>query len=247
MKNISAGAPGDSIGGMQVVYNVSYEGEVKNKHRAGLRRRGGLEEPFVKISKSHRGWSLSKRRAQKIIKKLNKQYQTNFYPELALNQTKKIFLYNIGVDHYVYSDGIKHLTQLDRREFKKIIKSHIKGRTKLLKRARMLTHFKMLKKHMGKKNYRRQGQYTRSVLSMANRWLSQDGFKGLLGGDENYFIISRIDGFRIGDEDGDSRINSNSLGQVGSSKVYGPLMSLMLNSGMTQSEFYAYWLRGKLN
>ncbi|MEC7181601.1 MAG: hypothetical protein VXW15_02720, partial [Bdellovibrionota bacterium] len=64
---------------------------------------------------------------------------------------------------------------------------------------------------------------------------------------ENYFIISRIDGFRIGDEDGDSRINSNSLGQVGSSKVYGPLMSLMLSSGMTQSEFYAYWLRGKLN
>ena len=52
---------------------------------------------------------------------------------------------------------------------------------------------------------------------------------------------------RIGDEDGDSRINSNSLGQVGSSKVYGPLMSLMLSSGMTQSEFYAYWLRGKLN
>ena len=29
MKNISAGAPGDSIGGMQVVYNVSYEGEIK--------------------------------------------------------------------------------------------------------------------------------------------------------------------------------------------------------------------------
>ena len=72
-------------------------------------------------------------------------------------------------------------------------------------------------------------------------------FKKLLGGSENYFIISRIDGFRIGDEDGDSRINSNSLGQVGSSKVYGPLMSLMLSSGMTQSEFYAYWLRGKLN
>ena len=131
--------------------------------------------------------------------------------------------------------------------FKKIIKRHVKGKSKLLKRARMLSHFKKIKKHMENKDYKRQGQYTRSVLSMANRWLNLEGFKKLLGGSENYFIISRIDGFRIGDEDGDSRINSNSLGQVGSSKVYGPLMSLMLSSGMTQSEFYAYWLRGKLN
>ena len=247
MKNISAGAPGDSVGGMQVVYNVSYEGEVKNKRRVGLRRKGGLEEPFVKISKSHRGWSLSKRRAQKILRRLNDQYKTDFYPELVLNQTRKIFLYNIGVDHYIYSEGVKNLSNMEKRTFKKIIKRHTKGRSKLLKRARMLSHFKKIKKHIENKDYRRQGQYTRSVLSMANRWLNLEGFKELLGGSENYFIISRIDGFRIGDEDGDSRINSNSLGQIGSSKVYGPLMSLMLSSGMTQSEFYAYWLRGKLN
>ena len=247
MKNISAGAPGDSIGGMQVVYNVSYEGEIKNKRRVGLKRKGGLEEPFVKISKSHRGWSLSKRRAEKILRRLNEQYKTNFYPELVLNQTRKIFLYNIGIDHYIYSEGIKNLSKMDKWAFKKIIKRHVKGKSKLLKRARMLSHFKKIKKHMENKDYKRQGQYTRSVLSMANRWLNLEGFKKLLGGSENYFIISRIDGFRIGDEDGDSRINSNSLGQVGSSKVYGPLMSLMLSSGMTQSEFYAYWLRGKLN
>jgi hypothetical protein len=117
----------------------------------------------------------------------------------------------------------------------------------LLKRARLYTHFKQLKFHLEKNNYRRRGQYIRSILSMANRWLTVEGFEKLLGGNENFFIISRIDGFRIGDEAGDSRINSNSLGQVGSEKVYGPLMNIMLKTGMTASEFYAYWLRGRLN
>jgi hypothetical protein len=247
MKNISAGSPGDSIGGMQILYNVSYEGEIKNKHRVGLRRKGGIEDPFVKISKSFRGWSLSKRRAEKILKKLNAQYKTSFYPDLSLQQTEKIFLYNIGVDHYIYSEGIKHLSSLNKRDFNKLIKKNLRGRAKLLKRARLYTHFKQLKFHLEKNNYRRHGQYIRSILSMANRWLTVEGFEKLLGGNENFFIISRIDGFRIGDEAGDSRINSNSLGQVGSEKVYGPLMNIMLKTGMTASEFYAYWLRGRLN
>ncbi|MDC0255188.1 RICIN domain-containing protein [Bacteriovoracales bacterium] len=247
MKNISAGAPGDSIGGMQVIYNVSYEGEIKNKKKVGLRKKGGIEDPFVKISKSFRGWSISNRRAQKIIRKLNSQYQTTFYPELSLHQTEKIFLYNIGVDHYIYSEGIKYLSSLSKRDFKRMIKKGVKGPGKLLKRARMISHFKKLKAHLEKNNYKSHGKYTRSVISMANRWLNLEGFKDILGGSENFFIISRIDGFRIGDEAGDTRINSNSLGQIGDKKVYGPLMNIMMNTGMTASEFYAYWLRGRLN
>ena len=129
-----------------------------------------------------RGWSISNRRARKILSKLNSQYQTTFYPDLSLHQTKKIFLYNIGVDHYIYSGGIKYLSSLNKRDFKQMIKKGVKGPAKLLKRARMISHFKKLKSHLEKNNYRSHGKYTRSLLSMANRWLTLDGFKNILGG-----------------------------------------------------------------
>ncbi len=111
----------------------------------------------------------------------------------------------------------------------------------------MLNRFKLFKWHLERRNYEKYSLYGRSLLSLFDRYLTLDGFKEMLGGDTNFFIYSKITGFRNEDEAGDTAIISNSIGQFGSEKTQGPISSIMSQLGMTPSEFYAYWIRSRVN
>ncbi len=247
ISNITSGAPGDGPGGMQVLYSSSLEGELIGLKKVGLIKKvGDLEDPFVQISHNYRGFSLPVKLAQKIIEKFNKKYNRELFPPLVLNQTKKIFLYDIGVDLYIYPKAIEYLMALDEESFERIVLDSIPTTVKKPKAWRMLSHFKLAKKHQGKGNYKKFAAYVRSTITMANRWLTLDGFTQILGGDNHYLIMGAIDGYRISDEGGDTRISSNTIGQIGGAQFSGPIQDLLKQIGMTHSEFYAYWIRGRL-
>ncbi len=247
ISNITSGAPGDGPGGMQVLYSSSLEGELIGLKKTGIfKKEGELEDPFVQITHNYRGFSLPVKLAEKIVEKFNEKYNRELFPPLVLNQTKKIFLYDIGVNLYIYPKAIEYLMTLDEEFFKNLVLESIPTRVKKPKAWRMLSHFKLAKKHQEKGNYKKYAAYVRSTLSMANRWLTLDGFTKLLGGDNHYLIMGNIDGYRISDEGGDTRISSNTIGQVGAAQFSGPIQELLKQIGMTSSEFYAYWIRGRL-
>ena len=136
---------------------------------------------------------------------------------------------------------------LSQNEVKAIVKQHAIGAAKWGKRQSMKHSFKWFKYWHKKDRYMKQAHQMRHFLSKAARWLSIDGLKKLLGGDDNFFVISRVSGFRIDDEDGDQQILSNSLGQIGAESVFGPIKDITSKIGISESEFFAYWIRGNIN
>jgi len=247
ISGISKGSPADSILGSAFLYGSTFEGELSNNYNEGVGKKGDLDFTFGSIKKSFRGFIISKNRAEKIIKALNEKYAIEFYPEQVLAQTKNIFLYEISLNVFVYEGGIEHFASLSSEQFELILDKNIDGRAIGLKKAQMLNRFKMFKWHLERRNYEKYSLYGRSLLSLFDRYLTLDGFKEMLGGDSNFFIYSKISGFRNEDEAGDSAIISNSIGQVGSEKMLGPITSIIDQLGMTPSEFYAYWIRSRVN
>ena len=85
-----------------------------------------------------------------------------------------------------------------------------------------------------------------SAISTAERLVSFEGFAQLFGGRENLFLQSDLQGFKIGAENGDKPFFSNTLGRIGSEKTAGPLNHVQQKIGMTQSEFFIYWLLNRI-
>lgn len=247
ISGISKGSPADSILGSAFLYGSSFEGELTNNYKEGIYKKGDLSFNFGTINKSFRGFIISKDRANKIIEELNKKYAMEFFPEQVLSQTKNIFLYEISLSIFIYENGIEHFASLSENEFESIIEKHISGHAKSLKKAQILNRFKLFKWHLERRNYERYSLYGRSLLTLFDRYLTLEGFKKVLGGDSNFFIYSKISGFRNEDEAGDTAIISNSIGQFGSEKTQGPISSIMNQLGMTPSEFFAYWIRSRVN
>ncbi len=84
------------------------------------------------------------------------------------------------------------------------------------------------------------------ALSQSEYKLNLNGLVALMGGTENIFVNSRIDGFREGDEDGDKSLISNSLGEFGSPNILGPVVQLQRQTEMIEGEFFIYWMMKRL-
>ena len=89
------------------------------------------------------------------------------------------------------------------------------------------------------KNYSR---FMVKMMKIAEDKLSIEGLVKLMGGKENIYIYSKIEGFRNGDENGDASYISDSIGKFGSKNVLGPVEALRNKIGMSESEMLAYWL-----
>jgi hypothetical protein len=81
-----------------------------------------------------------------------------------------------------------------------------------------------------------------SAFAHAAAELTGQGFALLVGGEENYLVTARMDGFRVGDESGDAPIIGNTIGSVGSRNSAGPFANVQQRSGMTEGELLLGWM-----
>ncbi|MBF0312184.1 MAG: hypothetical protein HQK50_16930 [Oligoflexia bacterium] len=235
-------SPADSIKGSSLNMTVNYEGEIKNKRG----EKGDIENRFALISKTWRGWSISRESAENIIKQINQKFKIDFYPENALAQTNKIFLYNISMEIYLYEKALLHFMNLKESKVSSIFSRHVLGVGDLIKKWRFMHEWRSAKNDLRWNNYMQEGKHMRLLLSMAHSWLGFDGLLELFGGKDNMFIISKLSGFRVGDEAGDTPLMSHTLGEIGSRALSGPLAQMQNQINATQSEFLAYWLIERL-
>ena len=68
------------------------------------------------------------------------------------------------------------------------------------------------------------------------------GIEKLCGGRENFFVYSRIEGFRSNDENGDQPVFSNSYGEYGHYMVSGPFDYLKRLMGVSDAELGVNWI-----
>jgi hypothetical protein len=111
---------------------------------------------------------------------------------------------------------------------------------------RFLKYRKKYSKYLLENNQKKSVRMIIKMVEIMEDKLKLDGMSQILGGKHNFFAIARIDGFRVGDENGDKKILSNSFGRVGTEDVEGPLNRLRKFIGITNGEFFMSWLLGRV-
>lgn len=248
IQNTTNTNPGYSFKGTSDTKLMTFDEETDEK--------GRMLEPFVRLSRIKNGWSITRDGANKVLEQLKTRYRYSFWNGPVLNDTQRIFLYNISLNMLFYENGIKHLFSLKEDEIRRIFRTH-KSFDNLVvnpakvedKHTRVKTFLKYMakfRKYEAKQNEDKANDYLLKALDTAEDDLTVAGLSALMGGDQNFFMSARIDGFREGDEDGDRSLVSSSLGEFGSSKIAGPIVSLQQGSEMIEGEFFIYWMMTRL-
>lgn len=240
--------PGYSFKGVARTKYMSFDEEVDSK--------GRMIEPFIRLSRVYNGWSIDRKKAENILDELRTRYRHDFYNAPVLNDTQQIFLYNISLNAFFYRAGIEHLFGLKADEIKLIFRTHKTFENLVMNPSsvededtgvrKFLRYMARFRRYESKENEEKANKYLLKAFSIAEENLSVAGLVALMGGEENIFINSRIDGFREGDEDGDRNIVSSSLGEYGSSQMLGPVVHVQRQTDMLEGEFFIYWMMTRL-
>jgi len=240
--------PGFSFNGEAETKLLTFDEEVDEK--------GRMIEPFIRVSTIKNGWSIDRKKAKKILEDLKTKYRHEFWNAPILNDTHRIFLYNISVNMLFYKNGIEHLFQLKEDEIKKIFRENKSSENLVLQPAlvsdsdsgvfKFLKFLKKFRKYEAKENEKKANKFLLKSFSFAEDNLTLAGLSKLFGGSQNFFMSARIEGFREGDEDGDKPLISSSLGEFGSPLILGPVVGLQRNLEMLEGEFFVYWMMTRL-
>ncbi len=221
-----------------------------------VNREGRKIEPFVKLSRIYNGWSIDQKNAEKILDDLRQRYRHDFFNAPVLNDTRRIFLYNISLNIFFYKGGIENVLTLPEEEIRRIFRENYSTKNLMINPAKVqdkdtgvdsfLRFLARFRKYEDKGDFTKANKYLMKALSQAEYKVNLKGLVALMGGEENIFINSRIDGFREGDEDGDKSLISNSLGEFGSPNIMGPVVQLQRQTEMIEGEFFIYWMMTRL-
>lgn len=237
----------------------SYKGSAETKYLTldqEVNGTGKRLEPFIRLARIFNGWSITRKKAEELLERLRTRYRYDFFNAPVLNDTRRIFLYNISLNVLFYKAGIENLISLKDEEIKEIFRKHRSQKDLTInpremndddsggnKMVRFMTRFRRYEQQ-GKED--KASKYLMKAFSHAENKINLEGLTKLVGGKENLYVYSKIDGFREGDEDGDKNIVSNSYGEYGSQEVLGPLMQVQRETNMLEGEFFLYWMMSRL-
>jgi len=246
--SFSGGNPGYTYMGKAENEILSYEGV---KGDSGL-----VESPYAKLSRIYNGWKMSKEDAVDLLRELKKRYEFRFMEEEVLAQTEELFLYNINVNFFVYEGGINHMIEMSEEEAENIfVYNRRRQRNRRLDWEDSLKVSGYYRFAHNKRKYFQAleegnqdeiAEYTMEMVEAIEEGLVMEGIGKMVGGGGNMLSIAKIDGFRVGDPNGDKKIISNSFGRVGEEEIEGPVAKMRKFLGITNGEFLASWVLGRL-
>ncbi len=251
--SFSKSNPGFTFHGKAFTKVQIYEGEIGQD--------GNVQRPYSRLSRIWNGWQIKKKGALKILKKIKETYNFNFMPEDVLAQTKKFFLYNFSVNLYVHKEGIAGLISKSDKSIEEAFLKHqsrdmtnFTGDDALVNSGikRLLKWKKKYISSLAKNDLKSASNYLLKMVSLIERKLTVQGYEAIFESRANFLLVARIEGFRIGDEDGDRPIMSNTFGMIGNDSINGPttdVLEYLRYSGtesMTEGEFYVNWMLGRL-
>ncbi len=239
--------PGQTFKGSARNKVVVYEGENTAQ---------GVVQPFMRLSRIWNGWEVDRAKAKDILNEILHRYRFEFFEPTVLNDTVKIFLYSISVNVLVYDRGVEHMATLAEEEVKKIFGRHAMRADLRVKptneeeNENAANGFLSIRRKWiaarTKKDLIDASELAMKALTEAEEKLNVEGLRSLLGGERNFYVNSKIDGYRAGDENGDRALISNSFGEFGRREVLGPLQNIQQQSEMLEGEFFIYWIMTRL-
>ncbi|MBL6990109.1 MAG: hypothetical protein ISR65_10040 [Bacteriovoracaceae bacterium] len=145
-------------------------------------------------------------------------------------------------DHYVVMDGITPHEHM----FYENAYAEAKGKILSSFVERFMGYQKDYKKALRDRDLEDISEYTAEMFSLVEVSLPIEGIIAMVGGRDNLYINSKINGFREGDENGDRPYVSNTIGVFGDRYFMGPMYAMKSRLGMTDAEFFINWLLGRL-
>ncbi len=243
------GNPADTIGGKAVTRMVNVEAELTP---TGVR----AENLFASVSYGWKGWTIKKPEADKIIEEVRTMFGRELFRKPVLNNTEKIQFYNIDVQVALYEQAVKNIEKLKPDEVALIFERHAKKLNYDQSQSNGWVNainqdIKELKKlrELARKDPKARVEIINrltEILEVAESQLTFDGLKQMSGGIQNLFVRGTIRGFRVGAENGNQDIQSDTLGQIGAYEPQGPLVTLQRNMGISGGEFFITWLLNPL-
>lgn len=243
-----SGNPGDTFKGKSVMRQVVLEGQINQN---GTRQELDLENLLVSVNYRWKGWDISTEKAAKIIKEITDKYGQNIFPKLSLNDTQKIQFYAIEVKTSLYQAGLMNLMRLSAQQWIDLYSTYpvpmarqAQRREQYIRQAVGYQH--SIQKAMASGKTSVAADKIAKLVNLTESTLVFKGFTIAIGGIQNLYLAGDIRGFRVGDENGDQPIFSQSLGEIGSNKPYGPLAVLQNQIGISEGELLIYWLLQQL-
>ena len=246
----------------------SFMGRAKNKIAVfeSYIENNKVIKPFVRIQRTWNGWKKKQKKVLAEIEKLNKKYQFPFFSKRILAQTEQIFLFDLDFNVFFSKDAINYVLQLEETKIEEIFRRFNNSSTSLTPEdapksselRSFLSDLKKIKKTKMSSDLRKYSDKIIDLFSNADDHLTLAGLSVLVGGKENMFARASLNGFRVGDENGDQELSSNNFGTFGNKSLASPTQEIInimrqremdlegASAPMLRGEFYINWLQDRI-
>jgi len=247
---------GNSVFGNSHGKTMQVEGEIESENMRGAKC-DSINRPFINITEAWRGWSIKKEQANEIISDINRKFHGRFFQndEVFLH-TKKLILYEIKFQTFIYNAGINALLKIPSEKLLKIMYKYAnrdESQTQYLDGPNWENKLRL--NYNNYLEYRDDYQLAAlscnpqvalnrlmKILKILNSELPLAGIVEVVGGESNLYAFANVQGFREKEEAGDRPYISNSIGEFGDKNILGPLSNMQNKIEMNENEFYAYWI-----
>ncbi|HXH75918.1 MAG TPA: hypothetical protein VNJ08_13185 [Bacteriovoracaceae bacterium] len=216
-------------------------GKAKNKIFTSELEEGRLTTSFQRI---FNGWRVRPKKLSSIIATLNKEAGTEVFDYLSVINTDSILLYQISFLYTMTQEGTDQLLNVSWERLWDIMSRHSVGDiTNYTINHRTNRHFNRLYtlRSMLNSDPEEALKFYHSVLREIQEDITVVGLEELVGKD-NLAYQGRIEGFRQGDENGDTPIFSHVYGELPLPLHVSPTQKVMQNWGILEGELMANWL-----
>lgn len=257
----SSGNPGDTPGGSSVTRQVSYEGVLAPAAGANAEAiKSDADSQFAKITNVYKGWSITNKKAQYILDDINRSFGFKITQPNTLANVKKIDLYAITLSMNIYHAGLLQLAKMNKKELEKVITPIVLGfncmqylddpeciqpRQNLSAKIYWLQQRQQQYLNLINSDAEKAADAAIQMVDLAEALMPGRRFVQLVG-ENNIFVQARIQGFREGDELGDTPLMGSTIGLIGSKATEGPLTYIQQNMKVLRGEFFINWLLSPL-
>lgn len=231
LSQVSAMNPGFTVGG-----------KAKNKI---LTSEFDGERMTTSFQRVLNGWRVTPKKMKSLLETLNREAGVKLFDPLTVINTDSILLYQILFLYTLTQEGIDNLLSVPSEKLKLIL--NVYGLRAIPEDSQddVVTRLRSELQHISRDLRSLEPE---KGMKRLHRWLmtfqSDVSVAGLevLAGKENLAYQGRIEGFRQGDENGDSAIFSNVYGELPLPLQISPTQSVMQNWGILEGELLANWM-----
>lgn len=252
----SSGDSGDTMRGRSNTRKATIDFEINQN---------GFLEPYLNINYRWKGWKIDRRKIDNIINEIHAKFGNILFPEQLLIGTEFLELYAFDINLNLYEDAIIKLLDLGNNQLESFMENNaiypeLRRRSRESERdynqRRTRSRSRLIRQMQTYKSRARiaynDGGYEQFAINMVHyitaleSFLSSEELIQLLDGTDDIYITGYISGFRGPTENGDQVLISNSIGEYGNNNIRGSLARIRDQIGLSESEFYAFWILRRL-